>query len=61
MQSERDNRGIRLLILKFGANGMSGQCQPTGKEAGNHCTEGWEGPRAGLDGPSGFKSESSRP
>jgi len=43
--------GIRIPILNFGVNGVSGQCQPTGKDVGTNCTEGWVGPRAGLDGP----------
>jgi hypothetical protein len=54
-KAERGIRGIVLISPNLGAKwGVGGQhhaleALSPGKGAGNHCTVGWVGPRAGLD------------
>jgi hypothetical protein len=56
MQAQRGSRGIALLIINFGArlawvvNATPRPLQPGENRPGTHCTGGWVGPRASLDG-----------
>jgi len=56
VKAQRQSRGISLLFFRLGARwGVGGQRHSPasllpGKRHGTHCTGGWLGPRAGLDG-----------
>ena len=72
MQALRVSRGIALLFSRtFGTRWRWGG-QPHApatstprEDPGTHCTEGWVGPRAGLDGgksrPTGILSRTVQP
>jgi hypothetical protein len=72
MKAERGSRGIAPLSLTLALDGMSSQrhalaALPLEKRSDTHCTGGWVGPRAGLDGcgnslpPPGFDSRTVLP
>ena len=56
MKAQKGSRGTGLIFLNFGARlEVGGQrhapaALPPGKRPGTHCTGGWMGPSAGMDG-----------
>jgi len=67
----RGSRGIALLFLDHGTRRVGGQSHAPAalyplERSGTYCTEGWVGPRAGLDGwkispPPGFAPRTIQP